>query len=84
MSTYEFCETYVKPAAMKQNCCFTDLLIQTDCPEEWLGEMTVFVSHWRVSKTVVSMLFDLRPFQLNHTRLLRYGRAGGDIGLQTW
>ena len=46
MKTYELCSKFVMPATMKKNCCFTDLLLQTDCPEEWLGKMDVFVSHW--------------------------------------
>ena len=46
MKTHEFCSKYIQPATMKKNCCFTDLLLQSDCPEEWLGKMEVFVSHW--------------------------------------
>ena len=46
MKTHELCSKFVMPATMKKNCCFTDLLLQTDCPEEWLGKMDVFVSHW--------------------------------------
>ena len=46
MTTHEFCSKYIQPASMKKNCCLTDLLLQTDCPEEWLGKMEVFVSHW--------------------------------------
>ena len=46
MTTDEFCSKYIKPSAVKKNCCFTDLLLQIDCPEEWLGEMDVFVTHW--------------------------------------
>ena len=46
MNTHEFCSKYIQPAAVKKNCCFTDLLLQADCPEEWLGEMDVFISHW--------------------------------------
>jgi hypothetical protein len=46
MTTDEFCSKYIKPAAVKKNCCFTDLLLQTGCPEEWLGETDVFVTHW--------------------------------------
>jgi hypothetical protein len=46
MKTNEFCSKYIQPATLKENCYFTDLLLQTDCPEEWLEKMDVFVSHW--------------------------------------
>ena len=46
MKTYEFCERYIRPATLEHACCFTDRLRQTGCPEEWLGKMEVFVSHW--------------------------------------
>ena len=46
MTTHKFCSKYIQPATAEKNCCFTDLLIQTECPEEWLGKMDVFVSHW--------------------------------------
>ena len=46
MTTHEFCSKYIVPATMKKNCCLTDLLLQTNCPDEWLGKMGVFVSHW--------------------------------------
>ena len=46
MKTHELCSTYIRPATVKNNCCFTDLLVQTDCPEDWLGAMDVFISHW--------------------------------------
>ena len=48
MTTYEICEKYIRPACGPKNTCFTDLLLQTGCPKEWLGKMDAFVSHWWV------------------------------------
>ena len=46
MTAYELCEQHVKPACRESNCGFLDMLLKTTCPEDWLGPMNVFVSHW--------------------------------------
>ena len=46
MTTYVLCDKYVKRACRKANCGFFDLMLRRKCPDEWFGEMSIFVSHW--------------------------------------
>ena len=52
MTTYELCDKYIIPACRKDNCGFLDVILKTECPNDWFGPMNVFVSHWRVPSFV--------------------------------